>query len=310
MKLSLLLLALLLPPFTAKAQEPQWLSEQLITNEIRAQLQGQNQILPLRRELRLNDGTRVNDIIITAATAAGRGRMEVILNQQVIQTLQVDRKLRAHTVVINAPMYGNSILQLRTDGNFFIASVAATIERQGNAPGPQPQPGPHPGPYPGPQPVPPPVPNPIPVDTHRVCSDFTFAEYQLDGHNGYNSLNMARNYCDTNHGLFVDKRIFDKIYAAYRADSHNRYNSLNFTANFLRTNYELLRMREYSFDWLFSAYRQDGHNNYNSLNFAKTGLDNIPEQRMSCVQRTVEIYRRDGHNFYNAINLANNYCAR
>lgn len=141
----------------------------------RSVLIGRDQILPVRAILGLNQGTFVRKVIIVAMTQAGHGRLEVLVNGQ--PTLikadgieSYDKQVGVSLETIEAEIngeFGRNIqtIQLRTNGNFTIAMLGATVINQVTRPHPQPIPQPLPPP---PPPLPQPHPRPIP---HRVvCS--------------------------------------------------------------------------------------------------------------------------------------------
>jgi hypothetical protein len=330
----LALASLVLLPSLGVAAEPNWLQERLISAQVSETMQGRDQILPLRQYLQLPVQTQINDVIVTAATAAGQGRLEVLVDGRSTGEVRVDRQLKAITIPVNTLLRPRSTLQIRTDGNFYIAQVAVTVARNGAGPGP------------GPGPVPPPP--PPPVDYRRVCEDFAFAEFRAEGYNNSDSLNLSAQYCSTNQDLFRDKSIYDKIYGIFRQEGYGRRDAMNLTAQYVRANLDvlyqatifdrintifrdegygrrdslnltatyvrqhlnLLQQRDFSFTWVYDRLREEGYGRRDSLNMTPEILGRAPEHIMPCVRDKFDLFRRDGYGRRDSINKAIQFCSR
>ncbi|MCC7440225.1 MAG: hypothetical protein IT285_01245 [Bdellovibrionales bacterium] len=127
--------------------------EERVTREIQARYQGQN-TLQLRELIGLGpqfNGRRLRAILVQGSTAAGNGRLQLLINQQpvgweeTVEQWSNETRIDLNQVHAGQAVLGQDIrsLQLNLRGNFFIERITAVLERT-VGPGPGPGPGPNP----------------------------------------------------------------------------------------------------------------------------------------------------------------------
>jgi hypothetical protein len=144
--------------------------EQYLSHNVSIQLRGANQVVPVLQTLRVPERSNLNNLIVVASTAAGRGSMEIQADGRTILQKQVGASAEAIQVAVNAEVGVNlRSLTIVTNGNFEISHIGLGIQldrRPGPVPGPPvPPPGPGPGPRP---PVPPTPPTPPPYNGEEL----------------------------------------------------------------------------------------------------------------------------------------------
>ena len=288
-----IIVACLLLPALAGAIEPSWLQERFTSTTVSQELMGRGETLPLQNYLRLPPNVQLNRIMVTAASAQGRGGLELIIDGRSLGQINVGLQLETFNIPVNAPLFPRSRLELRSFGRIYVAEVGATFTV-----------------FSSPSPVPGPVPPAPPFETRKVCEEFAFVELRGDGYSKSDALNLASEFCRKNEEVFSDRQMFKRLYGLLREDGYTRRDALNLTGDHIRQNRGNIQYREQSYMWFFDRLREDGYTRFDSMKLTVDLLSRAPEQSMSCVIQRFEIIRRDGYTRKDSISKAIDSCSR
>ncbi len=118
-----------------------WLnSEEVKSITLDQHLQGRGNIIKIRRQLGISGqyrGTLVKSVIVIAKTKMGRGNMKVLGDGMTLSRQIVGQSLSAYELPVNEFLGPRGIraLQLETNGNFLVHSIAVVLKKSHRGPG-------------------------------------------------------------------------------------------------------------------------------------------------------------------------------